>query len=133
MRLPTSEAAAGDYQYGDPRERSEWTDVDFATTVKDEAHGNGMLTFDISQKRITQVVFRPTQLPPHATSMSVTIDFGRAYEGCWDIVKITRTFAGRQGLLSGSGTTTSVYERYQGHASAAEALKAMASIVPSAS
>lgn len=132
LRLPVLDAAAGDYQYGEPREPAERMGVDFVTKVKDEAHGDGTLNFDTNQKRIMQVVIRPAVLPPHATSMNITIDYGSVCEGRWDIVKITRTFAGRRGLLSGSGTTTSVYERYQPYASPADAFKALASIAPAA-
>jgi len=133
LRLPVFEAAAGDYQYGDPLEPGERTSVAFGTTVKDEAHGDGTLNVDINQKRVVQVVIRPAVLPAHATRMNITIDFGRVYEGRWDIVKITRTFAGRQGLMSGTGTSASVYERYQSYASSAEAFKALAAIAPAAS
>ena len=133
LRLPLMEPAAGDYQYSDPRETSSGANVDFATKVKDEAHGDGTLSADLAQKRITQVVIRPAVLPPHATRMTITIDFGSVVEGRWDIVKITRTFAGREGMMTGSGTTTSVYERYQTHASTADALKALSAIVPAAS
>ena len=132
LRLPLLESAAGDYHYGELRESGGRTDVDFTAKVKDQAHGDGTASFDVAQKHVTQLVIRPAVLPPHATRMTITVEFGSVYEGRWDVVKITRTFSGREGFMTGSGSTTSVYDRYQIHASPADALKALNAIVPAA-
>jgi hypothetical protein len=128
MRLPLLGGALSDYTFGQPQQRNGLTDVPFATRVKDEAHGDGILTLDLAQKRLAHIAYHPAVLPPRATSMSVAIDFARAFEGRWDVATITLTFTGRQAFINGGGTTVTQYLDYEPHPSAADALKALSEI-----
>ena len=125
LRLPYLAGAVADYRYAPPRETATTIDLDFTTIVKDEAHGNGTLSYDRTENRIARVVFVPAALPAHATAMTVTVDFGRTHEERWDVVKISRAFSGREGIISGKGTSISVYERYRGYPSESVALAAL--------
>lgn len=116
MRLPYVASAVGDYRYAQPVAHAGTVDVAFTTTLKDQFHGNGTMTYDRTDGRLAQVTFQPAVLPAHATSIVVTVSFGRSIDERWDIVKIARVFTGREGIISGHGSSTSIYERYRIHA-----------------
>ncbi len=128
MRLPLLGGALSDYTFGPPQQHNGLTDVPFSTRVKDEAHGDGILTLDLAQKRVAHIAYRPAVLPPRATSMSVAIDLARVFEGRWDVTTITLTFTGRQAFINGGGTTVTQYLDYKPYPTAADALKALTAI-----
>jgi hypothetical protein len=110
MKLPI--VAIDDYTYAKPRQDGDEVAVDFKTSVRDESHGDGTITL-YPDGRIATIVTHPVVLPPHATSLTTTIEFARVFEDRWDIVKITDTFTGRQGIISGGGSSVTTYERYR--------------------
>lgn len=117
-----------EYRYAAPRETPAGVELAFESDAHDQAHGSGTMLLDPARTRILQITFKPNVLPEHATSATLTIDFGTVMEGRWDVVKITRSFAGRYGIFTGRATATSLYELYRpyGTANAAEeALDAM--------
>jgi hypothetical protein len=131
MHLPIYAASVGDYVFGKPRDDGDTVSVDFSAVVRDEAHGDGTLTVYRSEGRIATLVIRPCVLPPHATSLSTTLEFGRVSDDRWDVVKITHTFSGKEGLLSGGGTSVTTYERYRAFTSESAAGAALDAMVPS--
>ena len=117
MHLPVLATAVDDYTFGKPRESGDSVSVDFTAKIRDEAHGDGSLTFLRDENRIATIVIHPAVLPPHATSMTTTVEFGRVSDERWDVVKITHAFTGRQGIISGAGTSITTYERYRAYPS----------------
>jgi hypothetical protein len=113
MRLPVLPAAVDDYAFAKPTTSGDIETVDFTATVRDEAHGDGTITYLHGENRIATIVLRPAVLPAHATSMTTTLEFGRVSDDRWDVVKITHAFTGREGFISGSGTSVTTYERYR--------------------
>jgi hypothetical protein len=112
MRLPIYQASVGEYTYSKPREDGDTIVVDFVATIRDEAHGDGTLTYFEAENRIEKLVIRPCVLPAHANSMTTTMDFGRVSDDRWDVVRITHTFTGHMGPISGGGASITTYERY---------------------
>jgi hypothetical protein len=89
------------------------------------------LTYLRDENRIASIVIRLAVLPEHATTMTTTLEFGRVSDERWDIVKVTHVFTGRQGFISGSGTSVTTYERYRPFASASAADAAFDALQPS--
>ena len=130
MRLPILPGSVDDYAYDKPRDDGDSVSVDFTAKVRDEAHGDGSLTFLRAENRIATIVVHPAALPPHATSMTTTLEFGKVSDERWDVVKITHAFTGRQGFLSGGGTLVTTYERYRPFATQSAADAALDAMQP---
>jgi hypothetical protein len=113
MHLPVAPAYIGDYTYGKPSVAGDTVTVDFTATVRDDAHGDGSLTYLRDENRIATIVIRPSVLPEHATSMTTTLEFGRVDESRWDVVKATHVFTGREAFISGAGSSVTTYERFR--------------------
>jgi hypothetical protein len=131
MHLPVEPAYVDDYTYGKPRVDGDVVSVDFTANVRDSAHGDGSLTYLRDENRIASIVIRLAVLPEHATSMTTTLDFGRVSDDRWDVVKVTHVFTGREGFISGSGTSVTTYERYRPFVSASAADAAFDTLEPS--
>jgi hypothetical protein len=131
MHLPVEPAYVDDYTYGKPRVDGDIVSVDFTTNIRDAAHGDGSLTYLRDEDRIASIVIRPAVLPEHATTMTTTLEFGRVSEDRWDIVRVTHVFTGREGIISGSGTSVTTYERYRPFVSATAADAAFDTLEPS--
>ncbi len=130
MRLPMLSGCVDDYDYGKPHDDGEFVSVDFTAKVRDEAHGDGSLTFLRAENRIVTIVVRPAALPQHATSMTTTLEFAKVSDERWDVVKITRAFTGREGFISGGGTSVTTYERYRPFATQSAADAALDAMQP---
>ncbi len=130
MRLPIMPAALADYRFGKPRQEATTVTVDFTADVRDAAHGDGTLTYDVAGNRIVQIVYRPATLPPHATAIVTTITFADVGAGRWDMVKLSRTFAGRIGPLHGGGSSTTTFANYRSAPSEAAAIAALGDMRP---
>jgi hypothetical protein len=121
LHLPVEPASVGDYTFGKTSVVGDAISVDFVSNVRDAAHGDGSITYLRDEDRIATIVIRPAVLPEHATSMTATIEFGKVTDDRWDIVRITDTFTGREGFISGGGTSVTTYERYRPFATATAA------------
>lgn len=129
LKPPYNLGALGDYTFARPREDGDHILIDFATAVKDQAHGDGTIVISKSAGRIDSVTLRPAALPPNADAMTIQVEFGAAPPDRWDIVKITRTFRGHQGPFGGGGSQTVLYERYASYPSEAAADEAVNGLV----
>jgi len=113
MRLPVQPESVDDYTFGKPYGDGNAVSVDFVSKVRDAAHGDGSITYVRDEDRIATIVIRPAVLPEHATSMTTTIDYGFVTAGRWDVVRLTHAFTGREGFISGGGTSVTTFERYR--------------------
>jgi hypothetical protein len=113
MRLPVEPQSVDDYAFGKPSGDGDAVSVDFVSKVRDAAHGDGSITYLRGEDRIATLVIRPAVLPEHATSMTTTIEYGEVTAGRWDVVRVTHAFTGREGFISGGGTSVTTYERYR--------------------
>lgn len=111
LRLPYTVPA--DYTYEAPRPAESHLALAFHATVRDEAHGDGTMVLDPAARRIVSVTFVPAKLPAHATSAQITVDFAAVAADRWDVVRITRAFAGRSGIFRGTATAVSTYVHYR--------------------
>jgi hypothetical protein len=111
MHLPVQPQSVDDYTFGKPYGEGNAVSVDFVSKVRDAAHGDGSITYLRDEDRLATVVIRPAVLPVHATSMTTTIDYGMVTDGRWDVVRVTHAFTGREGFISGGGTSVKKYER----------------------
>jgi len=130
MRAPYALAALADYSFGKPHESGDLILVDFTSTVRDAAHGDGTLAYSRSAGRIDRVTYTPAALPSESGSIvllsaSLEITFGTVGSDRWDIVRIVRNYTGREGMMRGRGVATSIYDRYRVHANQAEAVAAV--------
>lgn len=130
MHLPVVGAYVAEYTYSKPRVDGDTVAVDFTTTIRDGAHGDGTLTYLRDENRIDSIVIRPAVLPTHATSMTTTLEFGRVDENRWDVVKVTHAFTGREAFITGGGTSVTIYERYRSFATASAADAALDEMQP---
>lgn len=129
LRLPYIAGAIADYSFAKPRELAETVELDFTTHVKDQSHGDGTMVVNRATGRIETVTFHPSELPKHATTGTVTIEFGIVIAPeRWDIVKITRSFSGHEGFIRGTVVSVSVYDRYRAYATQPAAVAAVDAI-----
>jgi hypothetical protein len=127
MRAPWNPAAIGEYRFATPQVAGDLIRIDFTSLVRDPAHGDGTIYYARDASRIDHVTYTPAALPkePGAVvllSAALDIAFGPVAQGRWDIVKIVRTFTGRDGPMRGRGVVTSVYDRYHSHANLSDAV-----------
>lgn len=132
MKSPYWPATLGEYAFGAPRENADLVSIDFTTNVKDESHGNGTIVYGRSTGRIEKVTYTPAVFPKEPggvvlTSMTLEITFGPVTPDRWDVVKIVRSFTGREGFISGRGSMTSIYDHYRYHANEAAAIASLES------
>jgi hypothetical protein len=130
MKAPYATASVGDYAFGRPQETDAFILVDFTPNVPDGTHGSGTIAYSRAAGRIDHVTYKPALLPKEPgsvvlTSTTIEITFGSVAADRWDIVKIVRSFTGREGPFSGRGTVTSMYDGYRLHPNAAAALAAL--------
>jgi hypothetical protein len=62
--------------------------------------------------------------------MTTTIEFGKVTDDRWDVVKVTHVFTGRQGFITGGGTSVTTYQRYREFPSTAAADAAIDAMQP---
>lgn len=118
MRLPYLAEAVEGYAFDPPRETDAGMQIAFRATVRDEAHGDGTMTFD-GLYRPVRVVFHPAKLPPKhegtatVTEATVTVEFGTVATGRWDVIRLVHSFSGRFGPLGAHADATTSYDAYR--------------------
>jgi hypothetical protein len=127
MHAPFQPAALADYRFAPPQVEGDLVRIDFISLVRDAAHGDGSLFYARDAGRIDRVTYTPAALPHDSGSVvllsaALEIVFGPVSPSRWDIVKIVRTFTGRDGPMRGHGVVTSVYDHYHTHANFTEAV-----------
>jgi hypothetical protein len=130
MKAPYGAPALTDYAFAPPRESGDLVLLDFTPTIVDTAHGGGTIAYSRRAGRIDRVIYKPVVLPKEPgsvviTSTTIEITFGPVAGERWDVVKIVRTFTGREGPIGGRGVVTSLYENYRVHSTEAAAIVAL--------
>lgn len=90
--------------------------IAFTSLQRDDSHGDGIMTIDGSSHHILSMDFRPSVLPPHADSGSISIAFGPVLPDLWDVVSTTSHYTGHMFVFHGGADivqTDSAYHRYK--------------------
>jgi hypothetical protein len=67
---------------------------------------------DAASAHVIKVKFTPSQLPPHASSGTVTETASEVWPGVWYVTEIQATYKGRVLLLTGSATFTATFDHF---------------------
>lgn len=126
LRLPYLRAALTDYRFDPPTDHGSSVTIAFRSLVRDQSHGDGVMTIDRATDRIERIEEHPAAMPPHATSGTVTVIFGGTPAERWDITEIDHDFAGRAGWIRGTLRSSTHYDRYVPYPDQAHALAALA-------
>ena len=126
LRLPYLRAVVADYRFDPPIDRGASIDIPFHALVRDQSHGDGLMTIDRANERIERIDERPAAMPPRADSGNVTVLFGPVGPDRWDITEIDHDFAGHAGFIHGTLRSNSHYDKYVPFPDQARALSALA-------
>ncbi len=80
---------------------------------------------DEQSSHVARLTYVPKQLPPHATSGSITEVGGQAMHDLWYVVRIDERFQGHHLFLSGDGTFAGTFDQFARYASIDEGLAAL--------
>jgi hypothetical protein len=86
--------------------------VNFTSDIHDAQHGSGTMWIDAATAHVIKVKFTPNQLPPHATSGTVTETTSEVWPGVWYVTEIQAAYKGRLFLLTGSATFTATFDHF---------------------
>ena len=130
MSAPYAIGSLADYTFAAPRQSGDVFLLDFSPVLHDTFHGSGTITYSQSGNRIIAVTYKPAVLPKEPGSVVITattieVAFGQVLPDHWDVVRITRSFAGHEGPFGGHGTVTSSYDGYRIHDGTAAARAAV--------
>ncbi|HEV2038237.1 MAG TPA: hypothetical protein VGQ96_06480 [Candidatus Eremiobacteraceae bacterium] len=87
--------------------------VHFSSDLHDSQHGNGTIWIEAATAHVIRLTYTPNQLPPHATSGSVTETNTEALPNLWYVTRIESTYKGHAFVLRGSATFTATFDRFQ--------------------
>jgi hypothetical protein len=99
--------------------------IAFSSAKHDAQHGSGTLWIETSSEHVTKLTYAPYELPPHATSGTVTETSDQALPNLWYVTRIDETYRGHALILRGSGSFTGVFDHFARFASVADGLSAM--------
>ena len=130
--LPISAASLEQYKFAYSKDRcSDCAEgivkIDFTSLKRDSDHGDGFAVIDSGFGFIQRLEFHPSELPAHADSGTIVMQFGQVLPDLWDVVETTQHFTGHMLMFSGWGNVTQTYTAYRRFGSVAEGKKALAS------
>ncbi len=129
FKEPYDQRYMEDYSYSQPQAcagcASGLVAVTFTSAVQDVQHGKGTMWIDATTARVTELVYAPNVLPPHATSGTVTEISSNSAPGIWYVTRIDETYQGRELIVKGTGTFTGTFDQIRRFASLAQARAAL--------
>lgn len=99
--------------------------VNFSSSIHDIQHGSGTMWIDPNGAHVVRLTYTPNQLPPHATSASLTEISTQAMPGLWYVTRIEGYYTGRKFLLRGWATFTGTFDHFARFESGSEAADAL--------
>lgn len=97
--------------------------IAFTSLKKDERHGSGVLVVT-KEGRVKRLRYTPSVLPARVTHGEVSIERGEVAPGMWGPVRMSLTFKGSAGPMSGTFTLNQRYEKFRRFSSLEAALAA---------
>lgn len=112
---PYEPGSMGDYTVAwapkEPRGPGEVA-IAFTSLKKDERHGSGVLIVT-KEGRVKRLRYTPSVLPARVSHGEVTVERGEVAPGMWGPVRMSLTFKGTTGPMSGVFTLNQRYEKFR--------------------
>jgi hypothetical protein len=117
FREPFEPGHLSDYTYDISGEAgacsSAATAVRFTSKLRDRWHGDGTMCVDMATKHALLLKFVPAELPPHASTATVTETLGEALPGTWHVVKVAEHYSGQVLFIHGTLDVTADYKDFR--------------------
>jgi hypothetical protein len=117
FKEPYDQRYMGDYNFSQPQVCSGCPSgvlaVSFRSALRDVQHGNGTMWIDSAHSRVTELIYTPNALPPHATSGTVTEVSSNPAPGIWYVTRIDETYLGHELIFKGTGKFSGTFDRMQ--------------------
>jgi hypothetical protein len=124
FKEPYDERYMGDYSFSQPQACSGCPSgllaVNFRSELQDVQHGNGIMWIDSGRARVTELIYTPNALPPHATSGTVTEVSSNPAPGIWYVTRIDETYQGHELIVKGTGKFSGTFDRMRRFSSLAQ-------------
>jgi hypothetical protein len=117
FREPFEPGHLGDYTYDASGEAGVCSStaiaVRFTSKLRDQQHGDGTMCIDVASKHALLLKFVPAELPPHASTATVTETLGEALPGTWHVVKVEEHYGGQVLFIRGTLDVTVDYKDFR--------------------
>ena len=115
FKEPYDQSYMTDYSFSQPQACSGCPKgllaVNFTSALQDVQHGKGIMWIDSASARVTELIYSPNVLPPHATSGSVTEIGSNPAPGIWYVTRIDETYRGHELIVTGTGTFSGTFDQ----------------------
>jgi hypothetical protein len=129
FKEPYDQRYTDDYSFSQPQACSGCPSgllaVNFTSAMHDVQHGKGIMWIDSASARVTELIYTPNVLPPHATSGSVTEVSSNPAPGIWYVTRIDETYGGKELIIKGTGTFSGTFDQIRRFSSLAEGQAAL--------
>jgi hypothetical protein len=124
FKEPYDQRYMGDYTFSQPQACSGCPRgllaVHFTSALQDVQHGNGIMWINSARARVTELIYTPNALPPHATSGTVTEVSSNPASGIWYVTRIDETYQGHELVVEGTGKFSGTFDRMRRFSSLAQ-------------